>query len=134
MPEVILLKTDTVEITPKVARFGNTAYQVANIGSVSVHNARSMNSFAILMGLLAPGLIVWGAALRNTDPDRSFYLIAAGVLSIIVSTVVQKNWPVITYTVVLKTFSGDTQALSSTDRGHVRAVQDALEEAFVLRT
>ena len=86
------------------------------------------------MGLLALGLIVWGAALSNSDPNRSFYLIAAGVLSIIASMVIQKIWPVITYTVVLKTFSGDTQALSSTDRGHVRAVQDALEQAFVLRT
>jgi hypothetical protein len=60
MSEEILLKSSTVEITPKVARFRSTSYQIANIGSVSVHVRRKIRvavkfliAVAVFVGLFS---------------------------------------------------------------------------------
>jgi len=47
-----LSKSDNVEVTRTVARFGATSYQIANIGSLQIITTRKTRGMAILCILL----------------------------------------------------------------------------------
>ena len=134
MADELLLKSGSVQITPKMARFGSTSYQIANIGSVTVESVRKWNVFGVCLLVVSVVLGVWGFGIQGTRPDQATNLWLATAVVVIGAMVIQKIWPQIIYTVILKTSSGDIQALSSKDRGHVFSVQHALEDAFVRRT
>jgi hypothetical protein len=84
-----LLKTDKVEISPTVAKFGVTTYQVANIESLTVGQRRRMNPLALIplsfgFGLLASGFAVGGhlsgSFLDNLRDGPATYLFGTGIL------------------------------------------------------
>jgi hypothetical protein len=81
MPENILLRAGTVEITPKLARFSNTSYQVANIGSVSVNIQRKLHTLVIFLIIMTVGSLLMIAALHEKSPDKAWIAAAVATLS-----------------------------------------------------
>ena len=82
MAEDVLLRAGTVEITPKVARFGSTSYQIANIGSVSVHVRHKFNLAVWLLLIAIVVLCVWGSSNHAAQPDQAnIAFVAALILS-----------------------------------------------------
>jgi hypothetical protein len=65
----ILLQSSNVQITPRVARFGSTSIQVANIGSVSVHFERKLNDLVIWMLLLTLLVALFAVVILISDPS-----------------------------------------------------------------
>jgi hypothetical protein len=139
MADDLLLKTGDVEISSNVARFGATTYQIANIESLTVERRRRMNSVALFLfffslGFLVSGFVVGGylsgVTWEKIRTGPGMYLFGAGVVLWIVGMLIQLVRPRISSALILKTASGDIDALVSDDGEHVVTVQRALEVAF----
>lgn len=119
MPNDLLFNARGVRVTHAVARFGSTSYPIANIGSVSTSVGTTPSVTA--------GLFVVGAIL-------SFFVIGAGGFVLLVGALVLAPFLATKeMTLVLKTSSGDIQALKSQDLRFVASVKKAIEIAFVER-
>ena len=57
MPQELLFELSGARVTPHVATFGGTSYQIANIGSVRIVRRRKYNPFAIILFLLGLGIL-----------------------------------------------------------------------------
>jgi hypothetical protein len=57
MPQELLFELNGARVTPHIATFGGTSYQMANIGSVHVVRRRKYNPFAIIIFLLGLGIL-----------------------------------------------------------------------------
>jgi hypothetical protein len=133
MSETVLLKAATVEITTKVARFGNTSFQVANIGSVSLNVDRQINPFAIFCFLAGAAIAAFGFAEKVERPEYVGYALAIGATVAVFGFIIQLMWPRQVFTFLLKTSSNDVQKLVSTDGDHLDAIRTAVENAFIER-
>jgi hypothetical protein len=133
MSEEVLLKTDTIEITTKVARLGDVAYQVANIGSVAVHVTRKLNPFAVALFAVAIvlGLVAFDSSTKSSE-QASLFLVAALALGT-GGVAVQVLWPKLVSTLIIKTSSNDIYKMETMDGAHANAIRSAVEEAFVRR-
>jgi len=135
MPEQLLFELKGARVTPHVATFGGTSYQIANIGSVHVVRRRKYNPFAIIIFLLGLGILV--AAMvksRMTGlAEESFSMAATGIAVVIGSFLLQLIWPRRVYVLVLRISSGDVDAIVSRNGEFVSNVQKAVEQAFVVR-
>jgi hypothetical protein len=138
----VLLATGDVEITPKIARFGTSTYQIANIGGLTIDQTRWMNPVALfllcfslgtLFSGLATGVYMSGMSLKSLRSDVSMYFFGAAAALGAIGLLIQIIWPRRSLTLTLKTSSGDIEALASDDSAHVAAVQGALEQAFAHR-
>src|SRR5262249_180794 len=58
MADQALFELKGVRVTPHIATFGGTSYQIANIGSIHVVPRRKYNPFAIIIFLLGLGIFV----------------------------------------------------------------------------
>jgi hypothetical protein len=142
MADDVLLAMGDVEITPKIARFGTSTYQIANIGGLTVDHTRWMNPSALFLlcfslGTLfsgfATGLYMAGMTLKSLRSDVSMYFFGTAAALGAIGLLIQIIWPRRSLTLTLKTTTGDVEALASDDSAHVAAVQGALEEAFAHR-
>ena len=135
MPEQLLFELKGARVTPHIAMFGGTSYQIANIGSVHVVRRRKYNPFAIIIFLLGLGILV--AAMvkaRMTGlAEESFSMAATGIAVAIGSFLLQLIWPRRVYVLVLRISSGDVDAIVSRNGEFVSDVQKAVEQAFVVR-
>jgi hypothetical protein len=136
MPLELLFELDHVRITPDVAKFGGTSYQIANIGSVRVVPLRKRNPVAVIAFLLGVGLIVAAAAASRTSElaEKYFSLAATGAGIMVAALLLQLVWPRRAYTLVLKTSSGDVEALTSRRKKFIVDVKQAIEQAFIARS
>src|SRR5262249_104727 len=104
MPEQPLFELKDVRVTPHIATFGGTSYQIANIGSIQVVRRRKYNPFAIIIFLLGLGIFV--AAMvksRMTGlAEESFSMAATGIAVVIGSFLLQVMWPRRVYVLVLR--------------------------------
>lgn len=133
MADEILLKSGTVEITTKVARFGGVSYQVANIGSVGVHVVRKFNPIAVAIFVAATLLGFYTYQLKQQYSDNTIYFFSAALLAFVASIAVQLIWPKLVSTLVMKTSSNDVEKMESTDLDAIYAIQHAIEDAFIRR-
>jgi hypothetical protein len=135
MPEQLLFELKGARVTPHIATFGGTSYQIANIGSVHVVRRRKYNPFAIIIFLLGLGILV--AAIvksRVTGLAEEYFSMAATAVALMVASVLlQLIWPRRVYVLVLRTSSGDVDAVTSRNKEFVSNVQKAVEQAFVIR-
>jgi hypothetical protein len=135
MPQELLFELNGARVTPHVATFGGTSYQIANIGSVHVVRRRKYNPFAIIIFLL--GLSILAAAIvksRMTGLTEEYFSIAAtGVAVVAASLLLQLIWPRRVYVLVLRTSGGDVDAVMSRNKEFVSNVQKAVEQAFAVR-
>jgi hypothetical protein len=57
MPQELLFELNGIRITPHIATFGGTSYQVANVGSVTVSRRKKLNPVAVIIFLLGLGIL-----------------------------------------------------------------------------
>jgi hypothetical protein len=57
MPQELLFELNGVRVTPHIAMFGGTSYQIANIGSVHVVRRKKRNPVAVVILLLGLGIL-----------------------------------------------------------------------------
>jgi hypothetical protein len=130
MAEDVLYKSNFVTVTPSVARFGNTSYQIANIGSVSVQADRKWNPVAVLLLVLGLVFLVLGLWLLPADDVLAFAAMIGGIGLMIAGGVWETSYPIYEFRLFLKTSSSDFQVLVSRDDKYITSVEQALEEAF----
>ena len=117
MSEVLFQSGDII-VTRSVAKFGNSTYPIANIGSVIVADEASGASGWVL--LLGVGVAIWIGIATHW---------AVGIAVAIGALVVAARIPG-TKKMTLKTSSGDVTALQSKDIHLVESVRNAIEHAF----
>jgi hypothetical protein len=122
-------------VTPHIATFGGTSYQISNIGSVCVMQRKKYNPLAVIIFVLGLGILV--AAMvksRMTGlAEESFSMAATGIAVVIGSFLLQLILPLRVYVLVLRTSSGEVDAIVSRNKEFVSNVQKAVEQAFVVR-
>src|SRR5260370_23774961 len=57
MPQELLFELNGARVTPHIATFGGTSYQIANIGSVHVARRKRSNPVAVIIFLLGLGTV-----------------------------------------------------------------------------
>jgi hypothetical protein len=135
MPQELLFELKDARVTPHIATFGGTSYQIANIGSVHVARRKRLNPLAVLIFLL--GLGIFAAAIvksRMTGlSDDYFSMAVTGVAVMFAALLLQLIWPGRVYVLILRTSSGDVDAVTSRNKEFVSNLQKAVEQAFVVR-
>jgi hypothetical protein len=135
MPLELLFELNGVRITPHIATFGGTSYQVANVGSVTVSPRKKLNPVAVVIFLLGLGIL--GFAIVNSRMtgvgEQYFSMAVTGVAVMIGAVFLQLVWPGRAYVLLLRISSGEVNALTSRDKEFVYNVQKAIEQAFVVR-
>jgi hypothetical protein len=136
MPQELLFELNGVRITPHIATFGGTSYQVANVGSVTVSRRKKLNPVAVIIFLLGLGIL--GFAIVNSRMtgvgEEYFSMALTGVAIMIGAVFLQLLWPGRAYVLLLRISSGEVNALTSRDKEFVYNVQKAIEQAFVVST
>lgn len=135
MPQELLFQLDDIRVTPHVAQFGGTSYQMANIGSVRVVPLKKRNPVAVVIFLLGLGLLAvavsgpYGIELAEAKAG----VMVAGLGAVLAACLLQIVWPRRVFVLILRTSSGDLEALTSRKKKLVFDVKQAVEQAFVVR-
>ena len=129
MQENTLYHDRYVQITPSIARFGDTSYQTANIGSVRIVETRKFRPVFVLIFVAGVAMAIYG--MLADEPSHAVG--TTGACLVLIAVVLQAISPKKEYTVVLKTSSGDVEALHSPKRNYVSQVKVAIEDAFMVR-
>ena len=134
MPQELLFEQNDVRITPHVASFGSTSYQISSIGSVHVGQRKKRHPVVVVVFLLGLGVLATAiVASRATGlADDYFPMAVIGVSVMVVALLLQSVWPRRLYVLVLRTSSGDVDALISRKEQLVSNVRQALEQAFMI--
>jgi hypothetical protein len=114
MPQELLFELNGARVTPHIATFGGTSYQISNIGSVRVVRRKKYNPLAVII-IFVLGLGILAAAIVKSRmmglAEESFSMAATGIAVVIGSFLLQLIWPLRVYVLVLRTSSGDVDAL-----------------------
>src|SRR5258708_7970745 len=131
MPQELLFELNGVRITPHIASFGGTSYQIANKGSVHVLRRKKHNPVAVIVFLL--GLAILATAIvksRMTGLEEEYFsMAAAGVAVMVAALLLQLVWPRRVYVLILRTSGGDGDALMSRKKAFVSNIQKAAAQA-----
>lgn len=133
--ELLLFELENVRITPHIAQFGGTSYQIANIGSVRVVSLKRRNPVAVVMFFLGLALLVvafvgpYSVDFAEAKPS----VVATGLGAMLAAFLLQLVWPRRAFMLILKTSSGDVEALTSRKKKFVFDVKQAVEQAFIAR-
>ena len=115
------LSVSNIEITPELARFGETCYPIANIGAVSVSTKkigyRLGGVFLCVIGVLVAAF---------TESPWWLILSLLGFASLFKS-------PDYEFTLILATSSGNRQAFTTRDKAEFDEVRSSLEAAIIAR-
>ncbi len=130
MQENTLYHDRYVQITPSIARFGDTSYQTANIGSVRISETKKFRPLFVLIFVAGVAMAIYGML---ADDEHARAVGTTGACLALVAAALQAIFPKKEYTVVLKTSSGDVEALHSPKRNYVSQVKVAIEDAFMVR-
>ena len=135
MPQELLFELNGARVTPHIATFGGTSYQIANIGSVRVVRRKKYNPLAVIIFLVGLGVLAASIVKsRMTGLAEEYFSMAATAVAIMVASfLLQLIWPRRLYVLVLRTSSGDVDAVISRNKEFVSNVQKAVEQAFVVR-
>ena len=135
MPLELLFELNGARVTPHVATFGGTSYQIANIGSVHVVRRRKYNPFAIIIFLLGLSILATATVKSRTTglTEEYFSMAATGVTVMVASLLLQLIWPRRVYVLVLRTSGGDVDAVMSRNEEFISNARKAVEQAFVVR-
>jgi hypothetical protein len=135
MPQELLFELNDVRITPHVASFGGTSYQISSIEGVHVVQRKKRNPVAVAAFFLGLGVLATAIIASRTtgSADNYFSMAVVGVSAMVAALLFQLVWPRRLYGLVLRTSSGDVDALTSRKQQFVYKVKQALEEAFKVR-
>lgn len=114
----VLFQSGDITVTRSVAKFGNSTYPIANIGSVVIEREPGFLAvMAVLSGFIL-GAFLWAASNVLVGVAAFFALLFLSRF------LPQKR------KITLKTSSGDVTALKSGDVALVESVHRAIETAF----
>ena len=136
MPQELLFQLDDVRVTPHIVQFGGTSYQIANIGSVRVVPLKKRNPVAVVIFLLGLGLLavaIFGPY-GNEPAEAKSGVALAGLGAMLAACLLQFVWPRRVFVLMLKTSSGDVEALRSRKKKFVFDVKQDVEQAFIARS
>lgn len=133
MDENVYFRSDTIVITPAIARFGPVSYQVPTITSVAVYHRPRLNPAAVTLIVLALGLGLAAYFAYTRLPDYTLWLALAAPVALILGVVWQRIRPVLEYRFVMKTAGHETETLTTFDRAHAFKLKDAVENAFLMQ-
>jgi hypothetical protein len=136
MSQELIFELDDVRVTPYIAQFGSTSYQIASISSVRARQGKGLSRIAIFVFVLGVGIFV-AAILRSGTPEQAeanFPVGMTGVGTVFLSLLVQFFAPRRIYKLVLRTHGGDVEVLTSNRSQFVLDVKKAVEDAFVAHT
>ena len=135
MPQELLFELNGARVTPHIATFGGTSYQIANIASVHVARRKKYNPLAVIIFLLGLGILAAAIVKSHMTGVVEEYssMAATGVAVMVASVLLQLIWPRRVYALVLRTSGGDVDAIVSRNKEFVFNVQKAVEQAFVVR-
>ena len=96
---------------------------------------RKYNPFAIIIFLLGLGILAATIVKSRVTglAEEYFSMAATAVAFMVASVLLQLIWPRRVYVLVLRTSSGDVDAVTSRNKKFVSNVQKAVEQAFVVR-
>jgi Family of unknown function (DUF6232) len=135
MPQELLFELNGARVTPHIATFGGTSYQIANIGSVHVARRKRSNPVAVIIFLLGLGTVATAIVKSRMTglADEYFSMAATGIAVMFAALLLQLIWPGRVYVLILRTSSGDVGAVTSRNKEFVSNLQKAVEQAFVVR-
>jgi uncharacterized protein DUF6232 len=135
MPQELLFELNGARVTPHIATFGGTSYQIANIGSVHVARRKRSNPVAVIILLLGLGTVATAIVeSRMTGlADEYFSMAATGIAVMFAALLLQLIWPGRVYVLILRTSGGDADAVTSRNKEFVSNLQKAVEQAFFVR-
>ena len=135
MPQELLFELNGARVTPHIATFGGTSYQIANIGSVHVARRKRSNPVAVIILLLGLGTVATAIVKSRMTglADEYFSMAATGIAVMFAALLLQLIWPGRVYVLILRTSSGDVDAVTSRNKEFVTNLQKAVEQAFVVR-
>jgi hypothetical protein len=128
-----IFELDDVRITPYVAQFGGTSYQITSISSVRAIQAKRLSKLAIFVFLLGVGLFV-AAFFRSgneTQADANFPVAVTSVGIMFLSLLIQGVLPRRVFKLILRTHSSDIEVLTSSKKKFILDVRQAVEAAFI---
>src|SRR6266516_4845871 len=67
MPQELLFELNGARVTPHIATFGGTSYQISNIGSIRVMQRKKYNPLAVIIFVLGLGILA--AAIVKSPHD-----------------------------------------------------------------
>ena len=135
MPQQLLFELGGARVTPHIATFGGTSYQIPTIASVRVARRKRYNPFAVIIFLIGLGILA-AAVIRSrvTGIAEAYFSMAVIGLAVMVAAVLlQLIWPRRIYILVLRTSSGEIDAILSGNEEFISNLQKAVEQAFVVR-
>jgi hypothetical protein len=133
MPQELLFELDDVRVTPYVAQFGGTSYQIGSISSVRARQTKRLSRVAVFVFLF--GVVLFVAAILSSSSEEqaeaNFPVAVTAVGIIIFSFLVQLVLPRRVFKLVLRTHGGDVEVLASNRSKFILDVKQAVEDAFV---
>jgi hypothetical protein len=86
MPQELLFELDDVRITPHIAQFGPTSYQIASISSVRATQAKRLSRMALFVFLLGVGLFIAAIFTSGTEERaKATFPMAATAVAMVLS-------------------------------------------------
>ena len=133
MSQELLFELDNVRITPYLAQFGATSYQIASISNVRAIQSKKLSRIAIFVFFLGLALFVVAMARSGTEQraDANFSLAVIAAAIAFASVFVQLIIPRRIYKLMLRTHGRDVEVLTSTRSKFILDVKRAVEEAFI---
>jgi len=133
MSQELLFELDNVRVTPYLAQFGATSYQIASISSVRALQSRKLSRIAIFVFFLGVALFVVAMARSGTEQraDANFSLAVIAAAIAFAAVFVQLIIPRRIYKLILRTHGRDVEVLTSTRSKFILDVKRAVEEAFI---
>ena len=109
MPQELLFELNGARVTPHIATFGGTSYQIANIGSVHVARRKRSNPVAVIILLLGLGTVATAIVKSRMTglADEYFSMAATGIAVMFAALLLQLIWPGRVYVLILRTSGGD---------------------------
>lgn len=130
MSAQILFRTNDIQVTPVLARFGPASYQVAAISSVAVYHRPKLNPMAVTLAAAAIALGAFAFLAREQQPDYSLWSAVAAGAALILAVGWQRFRPVLEYHFVMRAAGGETENVTTFDREQVFELREAIESAF----
>src|SRR5216683_4593738 len=134
MSQELIFELDDVRVTPYIAQFGDTSYQIGSISSVRARQTKRLSRVAVFVFLF--GVVLFVAAILSSSSEEqaeaNFPVAATAVGIIIFSFLVQLVLPRRVFKLILRTHGGDVEVLASNRSKFILDVKQAVEDAFVV--
>lgn len=135
MPQELLFELNDVRVTPYIAQFGGTSYQIGSVSSVRITQGKKLSRIAMFVFLVGVGLFLAAVIRSDTQEhaDANFPVAVGGVAIVVLSILLQVFVPRRIYKLMLRGHGGDVEVLASDRRKFILDVKTAVEEAFIAR-